>query len=368
MADLSRTALYDTHVRLGARMVPFAGWEMPVSYTGISEEHKAVRDKVGLFDVSHMGELIVSGAEALKLVQHVTTNDASRLVDGQAQYSTIATDQGGIVDDLLVYRLNATQYMLVVNASNITHDLKWIRDRNTTTAQIADRSAETGLVAVQGPRAPDTLSQLTPADLSRVHPFRFVETSVGGVRGTLSRTGYTGEDGFEFYFPTEHSVTVWESILEGGGRDGILPAGLGARNTLRLEARLLLHGTDIDMTTNPYEAGLGQVVCLNKESFVGSEALRALSAEAPSRQLVGFEMEGRRAARDGYLAFVAGKQVGRVTSGAPSVTLERNIGLCYLRSEHAGIGTEFQVDIRGRLANARVVRTPFYKRREPNEP
>lgn len=363
MFERKRTALYDVHVSNGARLIPFGGWEMPVEYSGISKEHEAVRTAVGLFDVSHMGEFLVQGSGGTELLQLVTTNDVSALRDGQAQYSAIAYPEGTIVDDLLVYRFNSRKYMVVVNASNLDKDFDWLQTHNQFGAEIQNASDDTTLLALQGPRAVDTLQPLTSYDLSRMHYYRFSETEVSGVEGILSRTGYTGEDGFEFYFSSEHAPMVWETLLDGGKSHGILPAGLGARNTLRLEARMLLYGNDIDNTTTLLEAGLGWITKLEKGDFIGRDALAAQTSSGVTRKLVGFEMLGREIARDRYPVLVDGESVGYVTSGGPSITLKKNIGLAYLPVEHAMNGTRIQVQVRKRLCDARVVPTPFYKRR-----
>jgi aminomethyltransferase len=348
-------------------MTPFGGWEMPVSYSGITAEHRAVRTAAGLFDVGHMGELEITGPGALDLVQYVTLNDASRLRDGEAQYSAMATPEGGLVDDLLVYRYGAERFMLVVNAANTAKDLRWVLGHGEAEARIRDVSDETGLLAIQGPRAVEVLAGLVTEDIERLPPFGFLATTIAGIDGTLSRTGYTGEDGFELYFPARGSVPVWDTLLEAGQPLGLVPAGLGARNTLRLEASLLLYGNDIDETTTPFEAGLGWLTHIEKDRFVGREALRALHDRGPARKLVGFAMEGRPVARDGFPVFMKGAVEARVTSGAPSVTLGRNIGLVYLPVEHSAPGTGIQIQVRGRLEDAGVVPTPFYRRRRRDE-
>lgn len=363
MLSLRRTPLYDTHILTGARMTRFGNWEMPLSYTGIAQEHETVRSAVGMFDVSHMGEVLITGDDALGLVQFLTLNDAAVLEDGQAQYSAIPTEAGTFLDDILVYRYGIGRFMLVVNAANTAKDIAWIRRQEWPDAVVSDVSDSTAMLAVQGPRAARTLAPLTPAELSTIPPFRFVETALSGIAGTLSRTGYTGEDGFEFYFAATSAPALWDEILDAGRAHGMLPVGLGARNTLRLEASLLLHGRDIDETTNPYEAGLKWMVHLDKGPFVGQETLRRLGSVPPSRRLVGFQMEGREIARDGYPVFVRGTKVGSVTSGAPSISIKRNIGLTYLPAAYAAVGTRFQVGIRGHLKDAEVVHTPFYKRR-----
>ncbi|HET9130245.1 MAG TPA: glycine cleavage system aminomethyltransferase GcvT [Terriglobia bacterium] len=362
MTDLRKTALFETHTSLKARMVPFGGWNMPVEYSGIIPEHNAVRTGVGLFDVSHMGEFIVSGPEALNLIQFVTCNDASRLVDGQAQYSALTTEEGTVVDDLLVYRESASRYMLVVNAANIETDLQWIQSHNTFIARIENISTATGLLALQGPYALETLQVLVDIPLNSIAPFHFARTHVSGVDTMISRTGYTGEDGFELYFAAYNSETLWKSLLSAGKVHGILPSGLGARNTLRLEAGLLLYGNDIDRTTTLLEAGLGWIVKLGKGRFVGSEALAKEKAEGPKKKLVGLEMLGPEIAREHYPVKVDEQEVGHVTSGSPSITLKKNIGLTYLPVDLAAVGETCDVLVRKRACKAQIVSIPFYKR------
>ena len=362
VTDLRKTALFETHRSLKARMVRFGGWNMPVEYSGIIQEHTAVRTSVGLFDVSHMGEFIVSGPEALNLIQFVTCNDASRLVDGQAQYSALTTEEGTVVDDLLVYRESANRYMLVVNAANIESDLEWIQSHNTFIARIENISSATGLLAIQGPLALDTLRVIADISLNSIAPFHFARSYVSGVDAMISRTGYTGEDGFELYFAAANSVQLWNSIMSAGKRHGLLPAGLGARNTLRLEAGLLLHGNDIDRTTTLLEAGLGWIVKPGKGHFVGSESLAREKAEGPKRKLVGLEMLGPEIAREHYPVVVDEQEVGHVTSGSPSITLKKNIGLAYLPVDLAAVGETCEVLVRKRACKAQIVSTPFYKR------
>jgi len=359
---MKNTPFTNKHVALGAKMAEFAGYNMPISYTGINNEHAAVRKNAGVFDVSHMGEFIVSGTEALNLIQYVTCNDASRLVDGQAQYSALPTEEGTVVDDLLVYRESANRYMLVVNAANIETDLEWIQSHNTFIARVENISSATGLLAVQGPHALETLQLIADISLNSIAPFHFARGYVSGVETMISRTGYTGEDGFELYFAEANSESLWKSIMSAGKRHGLLPAGLGARNTLRLEAGLLLYGNDIDRTTTLLEAGLGWIVKPGKGRFVGSESLAREKAEGPKRRLVGFEMLGPEIARERYPVKVDDQEVGHVTSGSPSITLNKNIGLTYLPVDLAAVGGTCDVLIRKRACKAQVVSTPFYKR------
>ena len=337
---------------------------MPVEYSGIAKEHTAVRTAAGLFDVSHMGEFEVTGPTALDLIQYVTSNDASHLTDGQAQYSVLTTPEGTAVDDLLVYRHAHDRFMLVVNAANIESDLKWIGTHNTAGAHVENVSEKTGLLALQGPRAAEILQPLTDAALSSLPSYHFASGKVVGIDAIVSRTGYTGEDGFELYFPASESEKLWTEILKAGEARGLLPAGLGARNTLRLEAKLLLYGNDLDRTTTLLEAGLGWILKFDKGEFIGRDALARQKAGGVKRKLSGFVMLGRDIARDHYPVYVNGAEVSHVTSGSPSITLKQNIGLTYLPVEHAAPGTKLEVSVRGRACEAEVVRTPFYKRKD----
>ena len=362
MSANKRTPLYSAHKALGARLIPFGGWEMPVEYSGIAKEHTAVRTAAGLFDVSHMGEFEVRGPEALDLIQFVTTNDASKLGDGQAQYSALAYPHGTFVDDLLIYRHNAEHFMVVVNAANIAKDFEWITSHNRLDATVENVSDDITLLAVQGPKAAEILQPLTEVPLANIRYYHFAEGKVLNVDAILSRTGYTGEDGFELYFSARHAELVWNGILGTGTPLGLLPAGLGARNTLRLEARMLLYGNDMDGTTTVLEAGLGSIVKFEKEEFMGRDALLKQKQEGVRRRLVGFEIVGREIARDHYPVFVDGREAGHVTSGSPSITLKKNIGLAYLPADRASIGSTFEVRVRSKLVEAKIVRTPFYKR------
>jgi aminomethyltransferase len=361
---LRRTPLYVVHRESGAKMVPFGGWEMPVEYAGLIAEHMAVRTAAGLFDVSHMGEFEIEGPGALAFLQRVTSNNAAKLVDGQAQYSAFVLDSGAPVDDVIVSRKAADRYLLVVNAGNIEKDSRWLTGQKPTGCQLRDRSDDFGLLALQGPRAQDILAKLTPADLPGLKYYRFLDASVCGIPATISRTGYTGEDGFEIMVPADRTVELWRALIEAGRDLGLVPAGLGARDTLRLEARMCLYGNDMDETTSLVEAGLGWIVSLDdaKGDFNGRAVLAAQKANGPSRKLIGFEVTGRGIARHGYAVSVKGAPVGVVTSGTYAPFLQKNIGLAYLPAEHAGVGCEFDVDVRGRGVPARVVPTPFYKR------
>lgn len=366
---LRRTSLYDEHVKLGGRIVPFAGWEMPVQFSGIVDEHNAVRNACGVFDVSHMGELEMSGPEAGAIVNHLVTNDVGKLVVGQALYTCACNEQGNVLDDLIVYRAGDDQYLIVCNASNRDKMVGVFRSAaEGRRCSFSDKSDETALLAVQGPRAFEVLDRLgsDAADLSAMKGFHFRDAVVGNVRCTVARTGYTGEDGVEIFCAWNDAPALYRLLLELGGPLGLKPIGLGARDTLRLEARLSLYGNDIDETTNPIEAGLGWVVKFTKGDFVGRAALEKVKAAPLERKMVGFSVTGRGVARHGYvLRDLDGKEVGVCTSGSPAPTVGKNIGLGYLPTTMAEIGTKFLVDCRGRNAEAIVERTPFYKRSAP---
>ena len=357
------TPLHRAHLLAGARMVDFAGWQMPVQYTSLIEEHRAVRTRAGLFDVSHMGELAVRGPEALHLLQGVTSNDVSRLTPGRVQYSALTTENGGFVDDLLVYRLGADEYMLVVNAANIAKDFAWLEyHAKGLQVELTDRSEAWGQIALQGPRAQEILEPLARADLGTLKYYAFVQAEVDGVPCLVSRTGYTGEDGFEVYAPADRTEKLWYAILGAGAPHGLVPVGLGARDTLRLEAKMALYGNDIDETTSVLEADLAWILKLDKGPFIGCEVLRRQREQGVSRRIVGFEMLGRAIARHGHSALCSGEPVGTVTSGCPAPYLKKNIGLTYLPRGMWEPGTRFEVDVRGRREPAVVVPTPFYKR------
>ena len=359
---LKRTPLYDAHVKAGARMVPFGGWEMPVQYTGIIEEHRRVRSAVGLFDVSHMGELEVEGPEALAALQLVTTNDVAALEIGQVQYSLFCDADGGIVDDLTVYRFGPDHFMVTVNAANIEKDWAWVTGQSARFAGARWRNVSdaTGLLAVQGPRAEALVSRLVDVDATRIGYYRFARGKIAGVPSHISRTGYTGEDGFELYVAAAATARVWSALLEAGSADGVAPIGLGARDTLRLEMRYALYGNDIDETTNPLEAGLGWVVKPAKGEFIGREVIERVRTAGVSRRLVGIEMIDRSVPRHGYRVVRGGASIGVVTSGSYGPSIDRYIGLAYVATEHASIGSEIDVEIRGQARPARVVKTPFY--------
>ncbi|NUP05086.1 MAG: glycine cleavage system aminomethyltransferase GcvT [Polyangiaceae bacterium] len=363
--DLKRTPLYDLHVRDGGKMVAFAGYEMPVQYkAGLVGEHHAVRNAGGLFDVSHMGELSLKGPKAGELVNGLITNDASKLVDGKALYTCACNDKGTILDDLIVYRAAADRWLIVCNASNREKIVGHVGAAARGVCDFEDISDATALIAFQGPKAVAIASRLASSDLSSLGSFSFVDTTIAGVTCTASRTGYTAEDGLEIFCENASAPKLWDALLTAGRDEGVLPIGLGARDTLRLEGRLSLYGNDIDETTNPLEAGLAWVVKLDKPEFVGKQALVAIKEKGLERRLVGFEMTGRGIARHGYpLLDKDGATVGICTSGSPGPTVGKNIGLGYLPTAMTAVGTEFVVDCRGRKAEAVVVKTPFYKRK-----
>jgi aminomethyltransferase len=364
-SSLKRTPLYFEHVSLGARIVPFAGWEMPVQYTGIVDEHQAVRTAAGLFDVSHMGELAMRGEYAGHVVDYLVTNDAKKLADGQAMYTCACNEQGMVLDDLIVYRRAQEDWLVVCNASNLEKMSAHFARAAEGHCEFEDRSAATALIALQGPRAFEVLARLPGegAQLANLGSYRFRDATLAGVHCMVARTGYTGEDGMEIFCPGDRAPALWRSLLVAGRPLGLKPAGLGARDTLRLEARLALYGNDIDETTNPLEAGLGWVVKLDKGDFVGRAALKTIAEQPSARKLVGFEMLGRGVARHGYvLRDPGGNDVGVCTSGSPGPTVGKNIGLGYVPAAMSAVGTRLLVDCRGKNVEAAVVSTPFYKR------
>jgi aminomethyltransferase len=359
---LRKTPLNALHRRMGARMVDFAGWEMPVQYAGPLQEHMAVRTRAGLFDVSHMGELEVRGPSAASTLQKLTCNDLNRLAVSQCQYSALTTPRGTFVDDLVIYRRAADRFFLCVNASNQEKDYAWIREHALPGTEVALRSDDFCQFAVQGPKALDILQPLTGLRLAAMKYYWFAEGKVAGVDAIVSRTGYTGEDGFEVYCAPSHAETVWVRVMESGRPLGLEPAGLAARNTLRLEAAMMLYGNDIDETTTVLEAGLGWICKLDKGEFLGRDVLLSQRETGVKRILVGFEMIDRGIARDHYPVCMHGNRVGLVCSGSPAPFLKKNIGLTYLPSEYGAVGTEFEIIIREKPAKAKVVSTPFYRR------
>ncbi|WP_199118441.1 glycine cleavage system aminomethyltransferase GcvT [Pedobacter sp. ASV28] len=359
---MKNTALTEKHISLGAKMVPFAGYNMPVQYEGINAEHATVRNAVGVFDVSHMGEFILKGENALDLIQRVTSNDAAKLYDGKIQYSCLPNEDGGIVDDLLVYRIDEKTYMLVVNASNIEKDWNWIQQFNTNNVEMHNISDKTSLLAIQGPKAADALQSLTGIDLASMEYYTFKKGTFAGVDNVLvSATGYTGAGGFEIYFENQYAEQIWNAIFEAGAAYGIKPIGLGARDTLRLEMGFCLYGNDIDDSTSPIEAGLGWITKFTKD-FTNSAALLAQKEAGVARKLVGFEMIDRGIPRHDYVVVdTDGNNIGRVTSGTQSPSLQKAIGIAYVAKAFAKEGTEIFIDIRNNKVKAKVVKFPFYK-------
>lgn len=364
MGDLKRTPLYDIYKKMGAKTIDFGGWELPVQFSGIKEEHQAVRERAGLFDVSHMGEIEVAGAGAEAFLQTLLTNDVSKLKPGDAQYTAMCYEDGGTVDDLIVYKRAADRFLLVVNAANTDKDFEWIRSHAPAAVAVKNASNDYAQLALQGPKAEAILQKLTEERLEDIGFFKFKEpVAVAGVPALVSRTGYTGEDGFEIYLPWAEAPKVWEALLAAGKDDGLLPCGLGARDTLRFEAKLPLYGQELGPDITPLEAGIGFAVKLDKAAdFIGKEALAAQKANGIPRKLVGLEMIDKGIPRAHYEVYKDGVKIGVVTTGTQSPTLKKNLGLALVERTAAAIGTEVEVDIRGKRKKAIVVKTPFYKR------
>ena len=362
--ELRKTPLHARHRASNARMVPYAGWDMPVEYSGITNEHLAVRTRAGVFDVSHMGEIEIAGKNALAAVQLISSNDASLLQTGQAQYAGLTTPDGTFVDDMLVYRVAPSHFMLVVNAANTAKDFAWISEQIKTVGDVAaiDSSSRYALIAVQGPAAREVLQPLATIDLTDIGYYHFGYGEVASARATISRTGYTGEDGYEIFVPPNVADRLWQAILESGRSADVIPCGLAARDTLRLEAAMRLYGNDIDDTTTVLEAGLGWTIGWKKNAFIGRERLVEQKEKGPSRKLVGFEMIDRGIARQGYPVVRDGRQVGAVTSGTQTPFLKKAIGMAYVPIASSAVGTEIDIDIRGRILKARIVALPFYSR------
>jgi aminomethyltransferase len=367
---MKRTPLYDRHRALGAKMVEFGGWEMPVQYSGIVDEHNATRNAAGLFDISHMGQIEVRGTDALAFLQNIATQDVATIGQGSSNYSLLCYPDGGIVDDIFIYHL-PDRYLVVVNASNADKDDRWMREHiGSFVVEIENISDQISMLALQGPHADAILARVADIDAFGL-PFHGVTsgTLLGHVPATIARTGYTGEDGFELFFLNQYAAEVWDALLETGAADGLKPVGLGARDSLRFEPKLALYGHEIDASINPYEAGLGWVVKLDKGPFIGREALQQIKAEGPRRKLVGLEMIGRGIARGGYeVTAVDGPVIGVITTGMPAPTLGKNLALALVRTGYAKIGTELDVVIRGKPVRAKVVKTPFYQSRYKNKP
>jgi aminomethyltransferase len=360
--EMKKTPLHAIHRELGGRMVPFAGWDMPVQYAGPIPEHMAVRTRAGIFDVSHMGEIELTGPSALESIQYLTSNDAGRLSFNQIQYSALTTPEGTFIDDVLVYRMGENHFFLCVNASNQQKDYQWIRDNAKPGTEVLFRGDDFAQIAVQGPRALEILRPLTEIRLSAMKYYWFAQAGFAGVPAIVSRTGYTGEDGFEIYCPPLQAEAVWQRIMEAGKDFGLQPAGLAARNTLRLEAKMALYGNDIDDTTSILEADLGWICKLDKGDFIGRDALLAQKQRGLKRILIGFEVIERGIARDHYPVEMDGERIGFVTSGSPAPYLKKNIGLTYVPVDRSSVGTELHVIIREKPVRARIVATPFYKR------
>jgi aminomethyltransferase len=361
-AALKATPLNAIHRRMGAKMVDFGGWDMPLQYSSIIDEHKAVRERAGVFDVSHMGEIEIRGPEALNLVNYVSCNNAANLKTGQAQYSGLLYEHGGFVDDILVHKVDPDHYFLCVNASNQEKDFDYINTLNRSRAIVEFASDRYAQLAIQGPKARATLQKLTAVDLAAIRYYWFADGEVGGIWARIARTGYTGEDGYEIYAAPDEAERIWMLVLDAGDEFGIRPCGLGARNTLRLEAKMALYGHEITASITPLEADLAWIVKMDKPDFVGRAALAGQLERGVTRKLIGFEMRGRGIGRDGYEVYVDGAPAGWVTSGGPSPTLNKNIGLCYLPTAMAEIGRTIQIMIRNQPVEAVTVATPFYKR------
>ena len=363
-AELRKTPLHARHRASNARMVAYAGWDMPVEYSGITAEHIAVRTRAGVFDVSHMGEIEVAGKNALAAVQRISSNDASKLQMGQAHYSALLTPDGTFVDDILVYRLGNNHFLLVVNAANTAKNYAWISEQIKVVGDVAavDSSSRYALISLQGPASLEVLQPLTGVDLEDMRYYGFGYGEVAAARATISRTGYTGEDGFEIFIPPNVADKVWQAILESGRAADVIPCGLGARDTLRLEAGMRLYGNDIDESTTPVEAGLGWIVGWRKSEFIGGDRLREQKEAGPARKLVGFEMVDAGIARHGYPVMRDGQRVGVVTSGTQTPFLKKAIGMAYVPTDLSAPASALTIDIRGRAARAQVVPLPFYKR------
>lgn len=360
--ELHKTSLNATHRRMNAKMVDFGGWDMPVEYTGILAEHEAVRTRVGLFDVSHMGEIEIRGPRAFDLVQHVSCNDASKLAVGQAHYSGLMTPQGTFVDDLLVHKFSDTHFFLCVNASNQEKDFAHIAEHNKFGAEVKNAGGRYAQIAIQGPRALELLQKFTKVALTPIKYYWFTQGEVDGVHCIIARTGYTGEDGFEIYFAPEFAAKIWDRLMDGGQKLGVMACGLGARNTLRLEAGMALYGHEIDDTTTPWEANLAWICKVEKGDFLGRERLIKQKGIGVARTLAGFEMESKLIARDGYSVLEGERAVGTVTSGGPAPFLKKNIGFAYVPPEVNKPGTKIGVAVRAQMAAAKIVAVPFYKR------
>lgn len=365
MSQLKRTPLYEVYKDYGAKTIDFGGWDLPVQFSSIKEEHEAVRSKAGLFDVSHMGEIEVKGTDSLAYLQKMMTNDISKLKNSGAQYTAMCYENGGTVDDLLVYKIEDDHYLLVVNASNIDKDYKWMEDHLEGNVEIKNLSEDMGQIAIQGPLSEKVLQKLSSnVNLAEIGFFKFQQdVELNGIKALISRTGYTGEDGFEIYCDAKDAVALWNAVLKAGEEEGVLPCGLGARDTLRFEANLALYGQELSPEISPLEAGIGFAVKVNKEAdFIGKDALQKQKENGVPRKLVGIEMIDRGIPRHGYPVFQGENLIGEVTTGTQSPTLKKNIGLALLKREFSELGTEVEIEIRGKRLKAKVAATPFYKR------
>ncbi|HHV98411.1 MAG TPA: glycine cleavage system aminomethyltransferase GcvT [Clostridiaceae bacterium] len=361
---LKKTPLYDVHIKSGGKITDFGGWALPVQYSSIIQEHQAVRNSVGLFDVSHMGEILITGENAPEYINMLVTNDVSKMKDCQVMYSPVCYPEGGVVDDVLIYRFDRRKYLMVVNAANTQKDFEWFRQHIQGDVQITDLSDSYAQVAIQGPLAEKTLQKVAGDDLDKIGFYCFApEMKVGGIDAIVSRTGYTGEDGFEIYVSPGEATRLWDLLLDAGREHGIVPAGLGARDTLRFEAALPLYGHEISRDISPIEAGLSKFVKLYKQDFIGKEILAKQKEDGPSRKLVGFEMVDKGIPRSHYEIFSDDKRIGFVTSGSFSPSLGKNLGLALVDKDYSEEGTEFNVVVRDRPLKARVVRIPFYKKK-----
>ncbi|MBU7005760.1 glycine cleavage system aminomethyltransferase GcvT [Phosphitispora fastidiosa] len=364
MTNIKRTPLYETHVNAGAKIVEFGGWEMPIQYTGIIEEHNKCRTAAGIFDVSHMGEIDVQGPDALKFVNNLVTNDVAKMALKQCLYSPMCYENGGVVDDLLVYKMADDHYYIVVNAANTDKDYDWfLKNVKGMNVKVENISSQVVQIALQGPKAESILQKISDCDLSGIKYYWFDYGKVDGIDSIISRTGYTGEDGFEIYTKPEFGPKIWDKIMETGKDAGVAPIGLGARDTLRLEARLPLYGHEMSDSISPLEAGLGIFVKLNKEAFNGKDALAKQKEAGLKRKLVGFEMVARGIPRNEYTVSKGGQEIGWVTSGSFAPSLNKNIGMALVKAEYAVIDSELEVNIRNKGVKAKIVPTPFYKRR-----
>lgn len=361
MGELNRTPLYGEHVKLGAKIVEFGGWEMPVYYSNVIEEHLIVREKAGLFDICHMGEFFIEGKDAFKLVQKLITNDLNKLEDGKAFYSAICLENGGVIDDLFVYRFNENKFMIVVNAGNVEKDFEWIlKHRDSFDVDVIDKSNDMAKLDLQGPKAEEILQKLTDADLTNLKRFCFVEDNVNGVSTIISRTGYTGEQGFELYFDSAKSVDMWRKLLDVGGEFGLKPIGLGARDTLRIEAGYSLYGHELNEEINPLEAGIGFVVKLDKDDFIGKKALIEIKGRGLKRKIVAFEMLERSVPREHYSVIKDNACIGHVTSGTMSPTFKKGLGMAFVSVDEALEENEIHIKIREKLYSAKILKKPIY--------